>query len=292
MYAPDQGHEGYDDSRQTSFLNRLTWRVTDSNKVTGYIDKQTKYIGHIAVSSTNVPEASSCQCSTLSMGRQREMDVHLEPTAAARVGLGVYNVEWDYENQDDVPLTAFRINDQITGRNHGAPGSQQRNISSLHSYTAKLSWVTGTHTLSGGLNGSLGSYNVITTRGNGDVSEMRYGTIGVGAPGADATGYGPNRVTLNLPTENFNKIDGDNGFWVTDRMTYKRATITAGLRFDWFLGSVGDSAVLPNRWTDAATYRGLRRLAQLEGSQSAARLRVRFVRQRENGAESLGLRNI
>ncbi len=256
MYAPDQGHEGYDDSRQTSFLNRLTWRVTDSNKVTGYIDKQTKYIGHIAVSSTNVPEASSCQCLPYQWVGNVKWTSTLSPRLLLESGWGVYNVEWDYENQDDVPLTAFRINDQITGRNHGAPGSQQRNISSLHSYTAKLSWVTGTHTLSGGLNGSLGSYNVITTRGNGDVSEMRYGTIGVGAPGADATGYGPNRITLNLPTENFNKIDGDNGFWVTDRMTYKRATITAGLRFDWFLGSVGDSAVLPNRWTDAATYEG------------------------------------
>ena len=117
---------------------------------------------------------------------------------------------------------------------------------------------------------------------------MRYGTIGVGAPGADATGYGPNRITLNLPTENFNKIDGDNGFWVTDRMTYKRATITAGLRFDWFLGSVGDSASPAEQMDRRGDLRGLRRLAQLEGSQSAARLRVRFVRQRENGAESRG----
>ena len=85
---------------------------------------------------------------------------------------------------------------------------------------------------------------------------MRYGQIGVGAPGADATGYGPNQVTLNLPTDNYNKIDGDNGFWMTDRMTYKRATVTAGLRLDWFMGSVGDSAILPNKWADSATYEG------------------------------------
>jgi hypothetical protein len=74
--------------------------------------------------------------------------------------------------------------------------------------------------------------------------------------GADATGYGPNRVTLNLPTNNYNKIDGDNGFWVTDRMTYRRATVTAGLRFDWFKGSVGTSSILPNRWADSKTYEG------------------------------------
>jgi hypothetical protein len=255
-YAPDTSREGFDDSRQTSFLNRLTWRVTESNKVTGYIDKQTKYIGHIAVSSTNAPEAASCQCLPYQWVGNVKWTSTLSPRLLLESGWGIYNVEWDYENQPDVPLTAFRINDQPTGRNFAAPASQQRNISSLHSYTTKLSWVTGRHTLSGGLNGSLGSYRVVTTRGNGDVSSMRYSNIGVGAPGADASGYGPNQVTLNLPTDNYNKIDGDNGFWVTDRMTYGRATITAGLRLDWFIGSVGDSAILPNTWTESATYEG------------------------------------
>ncbi len=226
------------------------------NKVTGYIDKQTKYIGHIAVSSTNLPEASSCQCLPYQWVGNVKWTSTLAPQLLLESGWGLYNVEWDYTNQPDVPITTFRINDQTTGRTFAAPTSQQRNISSLHSYTAKLTWVTGTHSLSGGLNGNLGSYQVITTRGNGDVSVMRYGAIGVGAPGADATGYGPNQVTLNLPTDNFNKIDGDNGFWVTDRMIYKRATITAGLRLDWFMGSVGDSAILPNKWADSATYEG------------------------------------
>jgi hypothetical protein len=256
-YDPDPDRPGYDDSRQTSFLNRLTWAVSDKNKVTGYIDKQTKYIGHIGVSSTNLPEASTCQCLPYQWVGNAKWTSTLTPRLVLESGWGFCNVEWDYTPQPDVPITAFRINDQTTSRTFGAPSfSLQRNISHLQSYTTKLTWVTGTHSLSGGLNGNLGSYRVITTRANGDVSEMRFGAIGVGAPGADATGYGPNRVTLNLPTENFNKIDGDNGFWVTDRMTYQRATITAGLRFDWFKGSVGTSSILPNKWSDSKTYEG------------------------------------
>ncbi len=253
-YSPDPNRPGFDDSRQTSFQNRLTWKVSEKNKLTGYIDKQTKFIGHIAVSSTNLPEASQCQCLPYQWVGNMKWTSTFTQRLLLEAGWGLYNVEWDYTNQKETPITAFRINDQTTGRSFNAPASQQRNISSLHSYTAKLTWVTGTHSLSGGLNGNLGSYDVITTRGNGGVSQMRFGNITVNGANADANGYGPNQVTLALPTDNFNRIKGDNGFWATDRMTYKRATITAGLRFDWFKAAPARSAVLPNKWTPEITY--------------------------------------
>jgi hypothetical protein len=254
-YAPDLTRPGYDDSRQTSFQNRLTWAATAKNRVTGYVDKQTKYIGHIAVSSTNLPEASTCQCLPYQWVGNVKNTTTMTNRLLLEAGWGLYNVEWDYVPTPEAGT--FRITDQTTNRTFNAPSAtKQQNISSLHSYTAKLTWVTGTHSLSGGLNGNLGSYRVITVRDNGDVSNLRFGNIGIGAPGADASGYGPNRVSLNLPTDNFNKIDGDNGFWVTDRMTYKRATITAGLRFDWFKGSVGTSSILPNKWSESKTYEG------------------------------------
>ena len=118
--TPDPAREGYDDSRQTSFLNRLTWRASEANKITGYIDKQTKYIGHIAVSSTNLPEASSCQCLPYQWVGNVKWTSTLGPRLLLESGWGLYNVEWDYENQPDVPITTFRINDQTTGRTFAA----------------------------------------------------------------------------------------------------------------------------------------------------------------------------
>jgi hypothetical protein len=101
----------------------------------------------------------------------------------------------------------------------------------LHSYTVKPhGWAE--HSLSGGLNGSLGSYRVVTTRGNGD-DQMRYGNIAL-APGSRRHRLRPNQVTLALSHRQLQHHRRRQRLLVTDRMTYKRATITAGLRFDLF----------------------------------------------------------
>ena len=52
------------------------------------------------------------------------------------------------------------------------------------------------------------------------------------------------------------------------------------------MGSVGDSAILPNEWSPTRRHTpGFGRRAELEGSQSPAWLRLRSVRQREDRAE-------
>jgi hypothetical protein len=43
---------------------------------------------------------------------------------------------------------------------------------------------------------------------------------------------------------------------VTDKYTLKRATITAGLRYDWFVGKVGESSILPSVWLKPTTFPG------------------------------------
>ena len=53
-------------------------------------------------------------------------------------GWGSYNVEWDYVNQDDVPITAFRINDQLTGRKQAHPGPSSE-TSRPRTFTARPS---------------------------------------------------------------------------------------------------------------------------------------------------------
>ena len=60
----------------------MTWAMTAKNKLSGYIDKQTKFVGHIAVSSTNLPEASCMPVLSLHVAGEFEMDVNDQQSAA------------------------------------------------------------------------------------------------------------------------------------------------------------------------------------------------------------------
>ena len=65
----------------------------------------------------------------------------------------------------------------------------------------------------------------------------------------------PQSVTLRIPR------DTDDGycrpqFFVQDRWTIKRATITGGVRYDYFVGYVNDSTLPPSRWNPSQFFPG------------------------------------
>ena len=113
--------------------------------------------------------------------------------------------------------------------------------------------MTGSHNLSGGLTLSEGPRRTVTQQ-TGNLT-MRFGAT---SSPAHPSGFGPNQVTLNLPTDQREGIYADTGLWVNDKWTISRATITAGLRFDWFIGEVLDSEIHESKWSPAATFTGFK----------------------------------
>jgi hypothetical protein len=65
----------------------------------------------------------------------------------------------------------------------------------------------------------------------------------------------PQSVTLRIPRDQ-NDGYGDFQAFFQDRWTVKRATITAGLRYDYFVGYVNDSTLPPSRWNAAQFFPG------------------------------------
>src|SRR5205807_6060845 len=66
----------------------------------------------------------------------------------------------------------------------------------------------------------------------------------------------PQSVTMRIPN---NRVDGyfpDLQFYFQDRWTFRRATLTGGLRYDYFVGYVADSTLPASRWNPAQSFTG------------------------------------
>ena len=66
----------------------------------------------------------------------------------------------------------------------------------------------------------------------------------------------PQSVTLIIPRESVSGYSPDLEFYVQDRWTINRATISGGLRYDYFEGYVGDSTLPPSRWNPPQFFSG------------------------------------
>jgi hypothetical protein len=64
----------------------------------------------------------------------------------------------------------------------------------------------------------------------------------------------PVSVTLRIPTDRRNSIKNDSGVFVQDKWTINRATINAGLRWDWFISAVDPEALPAGTFNQAVTY--------------------------------------
>jgi hypothetical protein len=252
-YTADLTRPGVDDGYLMSGVARLTWQANARNKITGYIDLQDKRRGHWGISATNPPEASAIQETPRSYTGNIKWTAPLTEKLLFEAGYGHYYQEYDELYQPGVGPTTYRITDQTTNRSCCAYTSQQFHFSTLRTYSAKLAYVTGSHNLTGGLTLSEGPRRTVTER-TGDLT-MRFGAT---SSPAHPSGFGPNQVTLNLPTDQREGIYADTGLWVNDKWTINRATITAGLRFDWFIGEVLDSEIHASKWSPAASFAGFK----------------------------------
>jgi hypothetical protein len=66
----------------------------------------------------------------------------------------------------------------------------------------------------------------------------------------------PQSVTLIIPRQSLSGYNPDLNFYVQDRWTINRATISGGLRYDYFEGYVGDSTLPPSRWNPPQFFSG------------------------------------
>ena len=119
----------------------------------------------------------------------------------------------------------------------GAPSVSDANASNSWELRSTATYVTGSHSIKGGFSLLRGSYhrpaNVV-----GDVV-LNY------------SGGNPLQLVATVPTNRRDDIDGDWAFFVQDRWTVNRLTVSAGLRLDWLMTSYPDQLLPGNLWTAA-----------------------------------------
>ena len=255
-YAADLSRQGIDDGHIVSRSGRATWQISTKDKVSYYHDDQSKYRDHWGISANISPEASAIQVTPTSYVSVSKWTRTHTNKLLLEAGFSSYSQEYTELYQPGVvghdrkvfdmeaiaASTIYAITEQTTGKVIGAWVAPADHYSTLRTYSAAASYVTGSHAFRFG--GTVGEGPRRTVeRFTGDLTM----TFQNGAPQA---------VTLRTPRDQREAIKADVGLFAQDRWTINRATITAGVRYDWFQGEVLAGDLPAGRWNPAAHFDG------------------------------------
>ena len=252
-YAPDPARPGIDDGHIVSRTGRLAWQLGEKDKLASYHDDQRKYRNHWGISANVPPEAAGVQVTPSSFVSVHKWTRTQTDRLLFDVGFAIYNQEYTELYQPEVlngfgdkvwnpdairQSQVYTVLDQSTGKIANAWSAPADHFSTLRTYSASASYVTGSHSFKLGATMSEGPWRLVQMY-TGDVQPITYNA---GSPVS---------ATLRLPTDRRNAIKSDTALYAQDRWTMGRATLNLGLRYDWFVGETREQDVLAGRFNEA-----------------------------------------
>ncbi len=259
----DTTRQSVDDSYINSAVLRLTWQINQKHKLGAHYDRNVKYRGHWGLASNVSEESAAIEDMPQSYNASVKWTATLTNRLLAQAGLGLYTQQYReiYEVElptapgravGTFPITNARYDpfytnfDQTTGFFRGAwRAGNIFHISGVKNYLASLTYVTGSHSLKTGVQYQDG----ISRQSDlyrGDINQIQW--LG-GQPRAVVLQASPRYAVENIR---------DLGFFVDDRWTFARFTLSGGLRFDYFNGYA------PEQYSEAGTWIGARLTPKLE----------------------------
>ena len=251
VYAPDRTNQGVDDTWNKSNAVRFTYQATQRNKFTGYYDLQDRLTGHWFIGQGGIfglttPEASWVQTTPIGHLWQLKWTSTVSSRVLVEAGISNYAQEYTRLPQDQVSPTSLSVRDAATGRRINASPYYSEHWSTLRTYVASLSYVTGSHAMKFGMNMSEGPRHEKATV-NGDMT-------------LNFNGPTPVSVILTAsPRDAHERLNADLGIYAQDQWTIDRMTLNLGLRFDYL------NAKLEAQNFPAGTFVPARSLGELTG---------------------------
>lgn len=241
--------QGISDEKMDNPVVRLTWQMSPSSKLAGYMDRAMRLRGHAMGSSTDPRTASVVwntptfatgsikYTSTLSSsllleagfsGNRERYDNLYQPGILADRGTDAW-----YRNarHDDVSNQTLWT----------APSAQLGNYPDRYNVMTALSYLTGAHNVKMGLYHSFGKY----PRWNNANADL-YQTYQNGQP---------LRVTvLNTPLEVQENLDANLGLYAQDSWRLDKLTLNYGLRFDYVKQRIVGQEAQNGRFANSPAY--------------------------------------
>jgi len=245
---PD-GSPGIYDQRVGNYTVRLTWQVSPRNKITAYDDYQTKFVGHLFTSGTEVQFGSARRPPVLKYTDAVKWTSTVSNKLVFDVGFGTsvnayregyqpgvakvpFTPEW-YANASRVDITR--------GTMTTASAPQLGTYNFRYMLISSLTYITGSHTVKAGFQWHIGQ-NWLNREVNGDLTER----FNNGVP--DSV------IVYDTPARLYDLMKADLGLYVQDSWTLKRLTINPGLRWEYFNSAIQARSVEAGRFVPARSF--------------------------------------
>jgi carboxypeptidase family protein len=243
-YVADTSRPGVDDGHIRSVAGRVSWQIGGMDKVSYYHDDQNKVRGHWGIASTIPPEASAIQETPTSFVSVSKWTRTQTNRLLFDAGFAVYNQQYNEIYQPSVfegPVPLVTIFDSQSGKFANAWNNPAEHYSKLFTEQFAANYVTGSHSMRIGATISQAKWRLVRRR-TGDVERVTFNN------------GNPSSVTLSIPTDRRNEISTDAGVFAQDKWTFRRATVNAGLRWDYFAAGSAESSLQASAFNDARTF--------------------------------------
>ncbi len=241
--------QGVSDEKMDNPVVRLTWQMSDRNKLAAYMDRAMRLRGHAMNSLTDVRTASVVwNTPTFATGSLKYTST-VSSKLLVEGGFSFNRERYDNLYQPGIlaerGTEAFyrnvRRNDLSTGLLWAASSAQLGNYPDRYNVQGSGSYVTGTHNVKIGAAYQWGKYPRYNNA-NGDL----YQTYNNGVP---------QQVTLlNTPLRSEERLDANFGVYAQDSWSIDRLTLNYGIRYDYNKQSIVGQPEQTGRFATSPAY--------------------------------------